>query len=140
MPRAELYWRYFRSSTFALGHLFLVIFRLSVLLFLASRKMRPLSPSSDMAIELVRIWITQQHPTLMTILFLGELVKKRPYDLPTSMSTAFGNLKHNTTLAIHGDDFASASQALSSGWSTSQYGLQFHLRTLGETPRLLSGR
>ena len=52
---------------------------------------------------------------LMPTLFPGELAtRERPYYTLASMWTAFSNLKHNSTPAINGDEFTSASQALSS--------------------------
>ena len=78
-------------------------------------KRGPLAPSAEMAIELVRIRTAQQYPMLMPTLFPGELAtRERPYYTSASMWTAFANLKHNTTTAINGDEFASASQALRS--------------------------
>ena len=75
----------------------------------------PLAPSADTAIELVRIRTAQQYPMLMSTLFPGEFAtKERPFCTLALMWTAFANLKHNTTPAINGDDFTSASQASSS--------------------------
>ena len=77
--------------------------------------MRPLAPSADMVIELVRMQTAQQYPMLMPTLSPGELAtKERPYCTLASMWTVFANLKHNTTLAINGDKLTSASQASSS--------------------------
>ena len=67
-----------------------------------------------MAIELVRIRTAQQYPMLMPTLFPGDLAtRKKPYDSLASMWTEFANLKHNTSPAIDGGAFASASQASS---------------------------
>ena len=63
----------------------------------------PLAPSATMAIELVRIRTTQQYPTLMP-------TREKPYASLALMWTAFADLKHNTSPAINGDAFASASQ------------------------------
>ena len=52
---------------------------------------------------------------LMPTLFPGELTtRERPYYTLASMWTVFAILKHNTTPAINGDEFFSASLALSS--------------------------
>ena len=67
-----------------------------------------------MAIELVRIRTAQQYSMLMPTLFPGDLVtREKPYDSLASMWTAFADLKHNTSPAIHGGAFASAPQASS---------------------------
>ena len=77
-------------------------------------KGRPLTPSAEMAIELVRIKTTQQYPMLMPTLFPGDLAtREKPYDSLASMCTAFADLKHNTSPAIDGGAFASAPQASS---------------------------
>ena len=75
----------------------------------------PLVPSGDMATELVRMRTAKQYPMPMLTLFPGDLAtKERPYCSLASMWTAFANRKHNTTPAIKGDAFTSASQASSS--------------------------
>ena len=64
-----------------------------------------------MAIELVRIRTAQQYPMLMPTLFPGDLAtREKPYVTLASMWTAFGDLKHNMSPAIDGEDFASASR------------------------------
>ena len=71
----------------------------------------PLAPSATMAIELVRIRTAQQYPTLMPTLFPGDrATREKPYASLALMWTAFADLKHNTSPAINGDAFASASQ------------------------------
>ena len=71
----------------------------------------PLAPSATMAIELVRIMTAQQYPTLMPTLFPGDrATREKPYASLALMWTAFADLKHNTSPAINGDAFASASQ------------------------------
>ena len=74
----------------------------------------PLTPSAEMAIELVRIRTAQQYSMLMPTLFPGDLAtREKPYDSLASMWTAFADLKHNISPAIHGGAFASAPQASS---------------------------
>ena len=74
----------------------------------------PLAPSAEMAIELIRIRTAQQYFMLMPTLFPGDLAtREKPYDSLASMWTAFADLKHNTSPAIDGGDFASAPQASS---------------------------
>ena len=74
----------------------------------------PLAPSTEMAIELVRIRTAQQYPMLIPTLFPGDLAtREKPYDSLASMWTAFADLKHNTSPAIDGGAFASAPQASS---------------------------
>ena len=74
----------------------------------------PLAPSAAMAIELVGIRTAQQFPMLMPTLFPGDLAtREKLYVSLTSMWTALGDLKHNTSPAIDGDAFASAPQASS---------------------------
>ena len=71
----------------------------------------PFAPSATMAIELVRIRTAQQYPTLMSTLFPGDrATREKPYASLALMWTAFADLKHNTSLAINGDAFASAPQ------------------------------
>ena len=71
----------------------------------------PLAPSATMAIELVRIRTAQQCSTLMPTLFPGDrATREKPYASLALMWTAFADLKHNTSPAIDGDAFASASQ------------------------------
>ena len=71
----------------------------------------PLAPSATMAIELVRIRTAQQYPTLMPNLFPGDrATREKPYASLALMWTAFADLKHNTSPAINGDAFVSASQ------------------------------
>ena len=75
----------------------------------------PLAPSATMAIGLVRIRTAQQYPTLMPTLFPGDrATREKPYASLALMWTAFADLKHNTSPAINGDAFASASQVPSS--------------------------
>ena len=75
----------------------------------------PLAPSATMAIELVRIRTAQRYPTLMPTLFPGDrATREKPYASLALMWTAFADLKHNTSPAINGDVFASASQVPSS--------------------------
>ena len=75
----------------------------------------PLAPSATMAIELVRIRTAQQYPALMPTLFPGDrATREKPYASLALMWTAFADLKHNTSPAINGDVFASASQLPSS--------------------------
>ena len=74
----------------------------------------PLAPSATMAIELVRIRMSQQYPTLMPTLFPGDrATREQPYASLALMWTAFADLKHSTSPAINGDAFASAPQVLS---------------------------
>ena len=73
----------------------------------------PLTPSPEMAMELIRIRTTQQYPMLMPTLFPGVLAtRERPYDSLATLWTVFANLKHNTSPAIDGDAFAPAHQGL----------------------------
>ena len=73
-----------------------------------------LAPSAAMAIELVRIRAAQQYSMLMPTLFPGDFVtREKPYVSLASMWTAFGDLKHNISLAIDGDAFASTPHASS---------------------------
>ena len=75
----------------------------------------PLAPSATMAIELVRIRTAQQYHMLMPTLFPGDrATREKPYASLALMWTAFANLKNNTSPAINGDAFASASQVPSS--------------------------
>ena len=75
----------------------------------------PLAPSSDMAMELIRILTAQQYPTLMPTLFPGKpATQKKPYDSLAALWVAFVHLKHNTSSAIDGDAFTPANKCLSS--------------------------
>ena len=75
----------------------------------------PLAPSPDMAMELIRIRVTQQYPTLMPTLFPGKLATpENPYDSLAALWFAFAPLKHNTSPAIDGDAFSPANKGLSS--------------------------
>ena len=88
---------------------FLRLFRLVV----ASTVDKPLAPSPEMAMELIRIRTAQQYPMLMPTLFPGVLAtRERPYDSLATLWTVFANLKHNTSPAIDGDAFATAPQGL----------------------------
>ena len=75
----------------------------------------PLAPSATMAVELARIRTAQQYPTLMPTLFPGDrATREKPYASVALMWTAFADLMHNTSPAINGDAFSSASQVSSS--------------------------
>ena len=75
----------------------------------------PLTPSPNMAMELIRIRTAQQYPRLMPTLFPGNLAtQEKPYDSLATLWIVFAHLKHNTSPTIDGDAFAPASQGLSS--------------------------
>ena len=66
----------------------------------------PLAPSTEMAIELVRIRTAQQFPSLMPTLFPGDLaIKDKPYGTLAAMWAAFSSLKHNTSPAKNSGEF-----------------------------------
>ena len=78
-------------------------------------KYGPLAPSSEMAMELVRVRTAQQYPVLMPTLFSGNLAtRERPYNSLSALWTVFANLKHNTSPAIDGGAFSPALQSSSS--------------------------
>ena len=75
----------------------------------------PLAPSSERAMELIRIRTAQQYPMLMPILFRGILAtRERPYDSLAMLWTVFKHLKHKSSPAIDGDAFASVTEMSSS--------------------------
>ena len=60
-----------------------------------------LAPSSDVAMELIRIRTAQQYPILTPTLFPSNIATRdRPYGSLTTTWTAFADLKHNTSPAI----------------------------------------
>ena len=78
-------------------------------------KGRPLAPTPDMAMELIRIRTAQPYPTLMPTLFPGKLTtQEKPNDSLAALWVAFAHFKHNTSLAIDGDVFSPANKGLSS--------------------------
>ena len=75
----------------------------------------PLTPSSEMGMELIRIRTAQQYPMPISTLFPGNLAtRERPYDSLATLWTVFAHLKHNTSPTIDGDVFASVPQSSSS--------------------------
>ena len=75
----------------------------------------PLTPSPDMAMELISIRTARQYPTLMPTLFPGKLAtQEKPYDSLAASWVAFAHLKHNTSTAIDDDAFLPANKGLSS--------------------------
>lgn len=74
----------------------------------------PLAPSSDMAIELVRIRTAQQYPLLMPTLFPDNLAtRERSCSMLASTWTALAELKHNTMPMVNCHAFTSTFQASS---------------------------
>ena len=97
------------------GTLFSSLLRLfKVVIASTVDKERPLAPSPEMAMELIRIYTAQQYPMPMPILFPGNLAtRERPCDSLATSWSVITHLKYNTSPVIDSDAFALALQGSS---------------------------
>ena len=67
---------------------------------------RTLAPGVDLVLEVVRMAVNEQFPSLMPALYPGSMATgPKPYDSLDEMWKAFGDLSNNKTPAINGDFF-----------------------------------
>ena len=65
---------------------------------------RVLAPGTDVVLEVVRMAVNEQFPTLMPTLYPGSLATDpRPYASLDEMWKAFADLAHNKTPAVNGE-------------------------------------
>ena len=65
---------------------------------------RVLSPGTDVVLEVVRMAVNEQFPTLMPTLYPGsKATDPRPYASLDAMWKAFSDLAHNMTPAVNGE-------------------------------------
>ena len=65
---------------------------------------RVLSPGTDVVLEVVRMAVNKQFPTLMPTLYPGsKATDPRPYASLDAMWKAFSDLAHNKTPAVNGE-------------------------------------
>ena len=65
---------------------------------------RVLSPGTDVVLEVVRMAVNEQFPTLMPTLYPGSKAKDpRPYASLDAMWQAFSDLAHNKAPAVNGE-------------------------------------
>ena len=69
---------------------------------------RVLSPGTDVVLEVVKMAVNEQFPTLMPTLYPGsKATDPRPYASLDAMWKAFSDLAHNRTPAVNGENFLS---------------------------------
>ena len=67
---------------------------------------RTLAPGVDVVLEVVRMAVNEQFPSLMPTLYPGSMATgPKPYASLDKMWKAFGDLSNNKTPAINGDKF-----------------------------------
>ena len=67
---------------------------------------RTLAPGVDVVLEVVRMAVKEQFPSLMPTLYPGSMATgPKPYASLDEMWTAFSDLSNNKTPAINGDNF-----------------------------------
>ena len=69
---------------------------------------RTLSPGVDMVLEVVRMAVNKQFPSLMPTLYPGSMATDpKPYASLNKMWKAFGDISNNRTPAVNGDSLFS---------------------------------
>ena len=67
---------------------------------------RTLAPGVDVVLEVVRMAVNEQFPSLMPILYPGSMATDpKPYATLDKMWNAFGDVSNNKTHAVNGDNF-----------------------------------
>ena len=79
-----------------------------VLVSTATGGWRVLSPGTDVVLEVIRMAVNEQFPTLMPMLYPGsKAADPRPYALLDAMWRVFSDLAHNKTPAVNGEKYFS---------------------------------
>ena len=82
-----------------------------------------LSPRMDVVLEVVRMVVNEQFPTLMPALYPGsKATDSRPYASLDAMWKGFSDLAHNKTPAVNGEKHISLHVSWTGSWSTAPSG------------------